>query len=55
MAIDELIADALEDLTLEPLETNGEALEDALTAGYSMPEVGASVGPPPVCCCSCCC
>jgi hypothetical protein len=55
MPIDQELANALEDLSLEPLETNGEMLEDALTAGYGMPELSASFGPVPLCCCSCCC
>jgi len=55
MPIDELLANALDDLTLEPIDGDGNTTEDALTAGYSMPEASASVGPPPFCCCSCCC
>ncbi len=55
MAVDRILADALADLSLEPLGIDGLA-DDSLTAGYSMPEMGASIPPiPPLCCCSCCC
>jgi hypothetical protein len=55
MPVDKAFANALEDLTLEPLGIEGETLEDSLTAGYSMPEVGASDILPPLLCCSCYC
>jgi hypothetical protein len=56
MEIDKELVAALEDLDLEPLAiSDGQSIEDSLTAGYSMPEGAASVGPPPFCCCSCCC
>jgi hypothetical protein len=55
MPVDKAFADALEDLTLEPLGVDGDSWEDSLTAGYSMPEVGASFVLPPLLCCSCYC
>jgi hypothetical protein len=55
MPIDRVVAEALEDLTLEPLLVEGQDAEDSLTAGYSMPEVGASAILACLCCCSCCC
>jgi hypothetical protein len=55
MPIEEALAEALQDLTLEPLDGSGE-VEASLIAGYSLSEVGASS------CCSgctqnwlCCC
>jgi len=55
MPIDSLVAEALDDLTLDPLLLEGQELEDSLTAGYSTPETAASFSSPPFCCCSCCC
>jgi hypothetical protein len=54
MAINELLAEALEDLSLDSLSVEGQELEDSLTAGYSIPETAASLSFAP-CCCSCCC
>jgi hypothetical protein len=55
MPIEQALADALEDLSLEPVEADNEIAEDSLGAGYSLPEVGASCGccSPAACCCSC--
>jgi hypothetical protein len=53
MPIDKAFADALEDLSLEPLGTDGESWADSLVAGYSMPETGASSDFPACSCCSC--
>jgi hypothetical protein len=58
MSVDNALASALEDLTLAPLDSHGEALEDSLIAGYSLPENGASGTASPycwVCCCCCSC
>jgi hypothetical protein len=55
MPIDRVVAEALDDLTLDPLMCEGQELEDSLTAGYSTPETAASFSVTPFCCCSCCC
>lgn len=52
MAIDQVLAEALEDLDLDPIETDEQMEEDALTQGYGMVEGGASCS---TCVCSCCC
>ena len=56
-AIDKALAEALSDLSLDPLSSQGD-LDDSLIAGYSLPEMGASNYPPApcwVCCCCCSC
>jgi hypothetical protein len=52
MNIEQALANALDDLSLEPLEGGADVLESSLTSGYSMPEVGASPCSSSVCCCS---
>ena len=55
MAIDEMLAEALQDLDLETV-SDPEETDDALTAGFGMTEVGASCPfIPPFLACSCCC
>jgi hypothetical protein len=54
MSINNALATALEDLTLDPVVSSGDSYEDSLVAGYSLPESGAS----DLCCSSlwtCCC
>jgi hypothetical protein len=56
--VDKAFADALADLSLEPLGADGTSWDDSLIAGYNMPETGAS-SPQCACLpcgdfCSCC-
>ncbi len=57
MPIDEVLASALEDLTLESLEltdTDAQA-DESLLVGYGLSEVGASQVCSCLASCSCCC
>jgi hypothetical protein len=55
MLIDKALAEALADLSLDPLSSQGEALDDSLIAGYSLTETGASNTTMACWQCCCCC
>jgi hypothetical protein len=58
MPIDLILAKALEDLTLEPIDADGQVFEESLMEGYGISELGASEVCSvclPSCSCCCCC